>query len=167
MWGACRGGQSRPCGEGGRRDLCDPGGVGRQFGEGRRGRRSLDGEGVVGVVGVEGDGGPSRTRPKRGGGMPGAPGRWRGGAWRGRNCSFSVPGRRGKGLPLVEVALPVLAPSGRRLAGGCGRTRSIGTKTPPTITADVGERGKSLGGAGGGWGKGGAIAGGATEGGGG
>lgn len=42
-------------------------------------------------------------------------------------------------LPWVATA------SGRRFAGGRGKTRSMGTRMPPTITADVvGEGGKSL-----------------------
>lgn len=68
----------------------------------------------------------SFTLPSKGGGTPGAPGRWRGGVWRGTKGSLTVPGRGSLGgspsnddmsgggvtlLPLGPI-LPRSAPSG-------------------------------------------------------
>lgn len=119
----------------------------------------------------------SFTLPSKGGGTPGVPGRWSGGAWRGTKDSLTVPGRgslggspsndvmRGEGTTLfpLEPIPPRSAPSGRT-GGGIGRGRSTGTNTPPTMTAEGtagwvggGERRCGTGG-GGGRGIGGALA---------
>lgn len=140
---------------------------GEAWGRGSRG--SPEGEGGVEE---EGEGGgrlmPSLTRPNKGGGAPGVPGRWRGGAWRGAKCSLTVPGRgilggspnredmRGVGPPLPPLGPPPIPPrspppSGRTW-GGRGSWRSMGTRTPPTMTA---EGGRKLRGGGGSWGMGG------------
>lgn len=117
------------------------------------GELGVEGEVVEDVGEGEGDGGGrfrgSFTLPSKGGGTPGVPGRWRGGAWRGPNASLIVPGRgslggspskddiRGGGatlFPLCPIP-PRSAPSGL-ICGGRDRGRSIGTSTPPTMTAE-------------------------------
>lgn len=149
-------------------------GVGRRFGRrgwGSAGEEGAEEEGVV-VGGGLGPG-PSFTWPSSGGGTPGAPGRCKGGVWRGVKCSLTVPGRgrgggspsredmRGRGVRGVVGDFPTLsrfwggppapprsAPSERVvLEGGLGRILSIGTSTPPTMTAEVVDM-NSLGGGG-------------------
>lgn len=108
----------------------------------------MEGEGVehVGEGGGRGRLRGSFTRPSKG---RGTPGRCRRGAWRGPKGSLTVPGRgslggspsnedmRGGGgilFPLGPIP-PRSTPSG--LSGrGRERGRSIGTNTPPTMTAE-------------------------------
>lgn len=115
------------------------------------GELGVEGEGVEDVG--DGDGGGrfigSFTLPSKGGGTPGVPGRWRGGAWRGTKGSLTVPGRgslggspnnddmRGGGVTLFPLGPipPRSEPSGL-IGGGRDRGRSTGTNTPPTMTAE-------------------------------
>ena len=117
------------------------------------GELGVEGEAVEDAEEGEGDGRGrfrgSFTLPSKGGGTPGVPGRWRGGAWHGTKGSLTVPGRgilggspsndvmRGGGATLFPLFPTLLrsAPSGL-IGGGRARGRSTGTKTPPTMTAE-------------------------------
>lgn len=139
------------------------------------GELGVEGEAVEDVD--EGDGGGrlrgSLTRPSNGGGTPGVPGRWSGGAWCGMNGSLTVPGRAslggspnsddmsGGGAPLPPLG-PPRSLSGL-FGGGIHMGRSTGTRTPPTMTAEgkVGSDGGGEGRCGGGGGRG--IGGGALK----
>lgn len=72
----------------------------------------------------------SFTLPSKGRGTAGAPGRWRGAAWRGIKCSLTVPGRgilggspsnddmRGIGPLLPLCPTPPLSIASGRIGGG-------------------------------------------------